>query len=50
MTRTQYKLCCGKINGYDVYRVVMKRGDRYFVKWNHKVVDVTADKEKFTYR
>lgn len=50
MTRTRYKLCCGKRNGYDVYRTVMKQGDRYFIKWNQKFVDVTADKMKFTYK
>lgn len=50
MKRTGYKVCCGKKNGYDVYRSVMTDGNRYFVKWGGKLVDVTNDKQNFTYK
>ena len=45
MRRTEWEICCGKKGGYDVYRVVLTDGERYFVKWNGTLVDVTEDKD-----
>lgn len=50
MKKTEYKLCCGKQNGYDVYRIVFEKDGRYFVKWNNKVIDVTDNKKEFIRR
>lgn len=47
MKQTDYKLCCGKKNGYDEYRVVLEKDGRYFVKWNNKIIDVTENKKDF---
>jgi len=47
MKRTDYVILCGTQNGYPVYRTVMKDGDRYFIRWNGKILDVTNDKKSF---
>lgn len=49
MKRTNYKLCCGKKNGYDVYRSVYEKDGKFFVKWNGTIIDVTEDRSSFTY-
>ena len=41
MKRTEYIICCGKKNCYDVYRTILTDGERFFVKWNGELVDVT---------
>ena len=43
MKRTDYKVCCGTKAGYAVYRAVITDGERYFVKWNGKHIDVSKD-------
>jgi len=46
MKRTNMLVACGKKNGYTVYRVAMKdsvQDDKFFVKWNGNLVDVTDD-------
>lgn len=50
MKRTDYKLCCGKQSGYDVYRVVFEKDGRFFVKWNNELIDVTNDRKYFVYK
>lgn len=47
MKRTEFEICCGKKGGYDVYRTVMTDGEKYFVKWSGKLIDVTNDKSEF---
>lgn len=36
-----------KQNGYDVYRVVYENDNKFFVKWNNQLIDVTNDKKIF---
>lgn len=50
MNKTDYKLCVGKKSGYDVYRAVVTDGNRFFVKYNGELLDVTEDKDYFTYK
>lgn len=50
MKKTEFKICCGKESGYDVYRVVWTDGERFFVKWKNKLIDVTDDKDYFRNR
>ena len=50
MKKTNYKLCVGKQNGYDVYRVVYENDNKFFVKWNNQLIDVTNDEKYFTYK
>lgn len=47
MTRTEYEVCCGKKNGYDVYRSVLTDGKRFYARWNNQLVDVTDDSRSF---
>lgn len=47
MKRTEYEICCGKKNGYDVYRTVLTNGTNFFIKWNKELIDVTKDKNQF---
>lgn len=47
MKKTDYVILCGTQNGYPVYRTVMQDGDRYFIRWKGKIIDVTNDKESF---
>ena len=37
MKRTNMKVCVGKKNGYDVYRMVYTVDGHYFVKWNTNI-------------
>lgn len=43
MTKTDMKVCVGKKNGYDVYRVVYKENDHYYIKWNNEIINVDKD-------
>lgn len=51
MKRTNIRVCVGKKNGYDVYRVVYTIDGHYFVKWNNKTVNVDDDikSHRYTY-
>lgn len=49
MKKTNYKVCVGKQNGYDIYRIVLTDGNRFFVKWNNKIIDVTQDIKEHRY-
>ena len=45
MKRTDMMVACGQEGKYGttVYRCVITDGERYFVRWNGKLVDVTED-------
>ena len=43
MKKTNMKLCVGKQNGYDVYRVVFEKDGHYFVKWGGEIFNVDVD-------
>ena len=47
MKKTEYAVCCGTKGRYGtpVYRVVFTDGNRLFVKWNGKLIDVTNDED-----
>lgn len=46
--RTEYVICVGKKNGYDVYRTVYTADNgKYYIKHNKKILDVTDDQTRF---
>ena len=46
--RTEYAICVGKKNGYDVYNSVYTADNgKYYVKSNKKIFDVTEDQKFF---
>lgn len=51
MKRTDMRVCVGKRNGYDVYRVVYTIDGHYFVKWNNNTINVDDDikSHRYTY-
>ncbi len=51
MKKTDYMICCGKSGKYgtNVYRSVVTDGERYFIKWNGKIIDVTEDIRNHNY-
>ncbi len=49
MRKTDKMVCVGKKSGYDVWRVVFEQNNRYYVKWNKQIIDVTKDIEENNY-
>ena len=51
MKKTNMKVCVGKKNGYDVYRIVYMADGHYYVKWNKTLINVDDDIKihNFTY-
>ena len=50
MKRTEYEVCVGKKNGYDVYRTVLTDGKRFYVRWNKELINVTDDNGSFRHK
>ena len=52
MKKTNMLICVGKKNGYDIYRVVFKNGEHYFIKYKNCLINVDTDVRngEYTYK